>query len=156
MFYIIKDDKVEKCSDTKYWEEALEIEEITTQEYSLHPNKVIVQDGVLVLNPNYEEEEAEKEKERIGYLKCTKRVLVLMLQEYGVDYFEDIKPLIESNPQAQIEWELCVELQRNNPLLDTMGARLGITPLQLDMLFKTANGENSIEDLRALRGDNNG
>lgn len=101
--------------------------------------------------PEYIAKKEQEEKERIGNLTCTKRVLVLMLQEYGVDYFEDIKPLIDANPQAQIEWDLCVQLQRNNQLLDTMGAQLDITPLQLDMLFKTANGENSIEELRALR-----
>lgn len=98
--------------------------------------------------PEYIAKKEQEEKERIGNLTCTKRVFVLMLQEYGIDYFTQIKPLIETNPQAQIEWELCVELQRNNPLLDQMGAQLDITPLQLDMLFKTANNENSIEELR--------
>lgn len=87
-----------------------------------------------------EEEKEEQEKERISHLKCTKRVLALMLQELGVTYTA-LKELIASNEQAQLEWDLCVELERSNPLLDIMGAKLGISHEQLDQMFKYANGE---------------
>lgn len=86
-------------------------------------------------------EKEEIEKERISRLKCTKRVLVLMLQELQYNWLTTIKPLIEANPQAQLEWDLCVELERSNPLLDTLGGQLGITPEQIDNLFRYANGE---------------
>lgn len=85
-------------------------------------------------------EKEEIEKERIGNLQCTKRVFALMLQELGITYSQ-LKELIASNEQAQMEWDLCVELQRKNPLLDLMAAQMGITPKQLDDLFKFANGE---------------
>lgn len=88
-----------------------------------------------------EKEKKEQEKERIANLKCTKRVFVLLLEELGLDYFEQIEPLINANRQAKLEWELCVELQRKNPLLDSIGAELKITPEQLDRLFQYANGE---------------
>ena len=88
-----------------------------------------------------EEEQAEQEAERISHLKCTKRVLVLILEQLGLDYFEQIEPLINANRQAKLEWELCVELERNNPLLDVIGAELNITPQQIDAVFKYANGE---------------
>ena len=55
--------------------------------------------------------------------------------------YTQLKNLIATNEQAQLEWELCVELERCNPLLDIMGAQLGITPEQLDIMFKYANGE---------------
>ena len=87
------------------------------------------------------EEEAEREAERVSHLKCTKRVLVLILEQLGLDYFEQIEPLINANRQAKLEWELCVELERNNPLLDVIGAELNITPQQIDAVFKYANGE---------------
>lgn len=90
----------------------------------------------------------DKEKERIGNLTCTKRVFALMLQELGIDYITQLKPLIESNPQAQLEWELCVELQRNNPLLDIMAKEMNVTSEQLDKLFLYANGEITIEDFK--------
>lgn len=91
--------------------------------------------------PEWEEEQAQKEAERISHLKCTKRVFVLMLEQMGLDYFEQILPLIKANRQAELEWELCVELERANPLLDLMGAQLGVSPTQIDNLFKYANGE---------------
>ena len=114
-------------------------------------NKYIVINGELVLNPDFEQEEIRKERQRVDNLKCTKRVFVLMLEELGLNYFEQIQPAINSNRQAKLEWELCVELLRANPLIDTLAQQFGITSLQLDLIFKTANGENTIEELRASR-----
>lgn len=93
-----------------------------------------------------EEEEEDIEKERISHLKCTKRVLILILEELGLDYFQQIEPLINANRQAKLEWELCVELERCNPLLDVIGKELGISSKQIDQIFKYANGEvNTLE-----------
>lgn len=93
--------------------------------------KYILKDGELVLNPDYEKEQIEK-------LTVTKRVFALALQQAGITYAQ-LKELIATNDQAQLEWDLCVELQRSNPLLDVMGAQLGITPEQLDEIFVKAN-----------------
>lgn len=101
----------------------------------------IVQDGQLIENPNYEEQKAAIERERIDNLQCTKRVFVLMLEQLGLDYFEQIEPAINANRDARLEWELCVQLQRKNPLLDQLAASFGVTSKQLDDLFKYANGE---------------
>ena len=87
------------------------------------------------------QEKEEQERGRISHLKCTKRVLVLILEQLGKDYFKDIEPLINNNRQAKLEWELCVELERCNPLLDVIGAQLDISPAQIDEIFKYANGE---------------
>lgn len=103
--------------------------------------KYIVVDNALVLNPDWEHEQEEKEKERIGNLQCTKRVFILMLEQLGLNYFEQIEPAINANRQAKLEWELCVELQRKNPLIDELAGGFGITSKQLDDLFKFANGE---------------
>lgn len=110
--------------------------------------KYIVVSGELVLNPNYEEEQAEKERERIAHLKCTKRVFVLMLEQLGLDYFEQIEPMINANRDAKLQWTLCVELERSNPLLDAIGGELGITHEQLDNLFRYANGEITEKEFR--------
>ena len=93
----------------------------------------------IVTVPTPEEKE-QREKERILGLKCTKRVFALILQEMGVSYTQ-LKTLIASSEQAQLEWDLCVELLRANPLLDTMAAQLGFTKEQVDTIFKIANGE---------------
>ena len=97
----------------------------------------------------YKEEQERKERERIAKLKCTKRVFALMLQELGITYTM-LKELIATNEQAQLEWELCVELERQNPLLDVMAMQLGVTSEQLDGLFRYANGEITIEQFREL------
>ena len=96
-----------------------------------------------------EEEIAEQEKERVSKLTCTKRVFALMLQELGITYAQ-LKELIASNEQAQLEWDLCVELERGNPLLDIMAGQLSITSEQLDGLFKYANGEITLEQFKGL------
>lgn len=88
----------------------------------------------------YKKKKEEEEKERISHLKCTKRVLALMLQQLGISY-NKLKQLIATNEQAQLEWDLCVELERCNPLLDIMGAQLRLSPEQIDIMFKYANGE---------------
>ena len=85
-----------------------------------------------------EEEQQEQEKERIKSLTMTKRVFALGLQQMGITYSQ-LKELISTNEQAQLEWDLCVELQRSNPLLDTMALQLGVTSEQLDYMFIKAN-----------------
>lgn len=94
------------------------------------------------------EEKEQQEQERISHLKCTKRVFVLMLEQLGFDYFEQIEPLINANRQAKLEWELCVELERSNPLLNTIGQEMGVTHEQLNKLFQYANGEITLEEFK--------
>lgn len=144
MYYTIQDNAIL----TAYNAEALSryYENVFLLPEDYEEGKYIVQNGELVLNPNWEQEQAAKEAERISHLKCTKRVLVLILEQLGFDYFEQIEPLINENRQAKLEWELCVELERSNPLLDLMGVQLNILPAQIDNIFKYANGEiNTLE-----------
>lgn len=97
------------------------------------------------------QEEEEQEAERISHLKATKRVIALMLRELGVTYSQ-LKTLIASNEQAQLEWDLCVELERSNPLLDIMGSQLGLSSKQIDDMFRYANGEITQEEF--IGGEN--
>ena len=117
--------------------------EETSLEYILDDEEYVLKDEA------WEEKEAQKERERIAKLTCTKRVFALMLQELGITYTM-LKQLIATNEQAQLEWDLCVELERSNPLLDVMALQLGITAEQLDGLFRYANGEITIEEFRTL------
>lgn len=87
----------------------------------------------------FEEYKKAQEKEYINSLSMTKRVFALMLQEYGISYSQ-LKEVIASNEQAQLEWDLCESLQRSNPLLDVMAAKVGILPEQLDEMFIRARG----------------
>jgi hypothetical protein len=121
----------------------LDKQEYTELEYVLDGEEYVLKDEA------WEEKQAQKEGERIGNLTCTKRVFALMLQELGITYTM-LKQLIATNEQAQLEWDLCVELERKNPLLDVMAMQLGITSEQLDGLFMYANGELTIEEFRSL------
>lgn len=87
-----------------------------------------------------EEREKKQQEEFLAHLTCTKRVMVLMLEKLGKDYYNDILPLIEASNQAKLEWDLCVELERCNPLIDQIGLQLGISSEQIDRLFLYANG----------------
>jgi hypothetical protein len=99
-------------------------------------------DGVFTDITDTEEykKKKEEEKERISHLKCTKRVLALILQQLGIQY-STLKALIDRNEQAQLEWDLCVELERSNPLIDIIGEELGLTSNDIDNIFRYANGE---------------
>ncbi|MBR1754011.1 hypothetical protein IJ732_04165 [bacterium] len=88
------------------------------------------------------EELNQQEAERVNNLKITKREFALCLQKMGITYVM-LKELIAANEQAQLEWDLCVELQRSNPLLDKMAGQLGLSSEQLDLIFKKLNGDNT-------------
>jgi DNA mismatch repair ATPase MutS len=119
-------------------------------EYNHNQGYVIEETETELQALGYTEEEiALQEKERISKLTCTKRVFALMLQELGITYTM-LKELIATNEQAQLEWDLCVSLERQNPLLDVMALQLGITSEQLDGLFMYANGELTIDEFRSL------
>lgn len=122
--------------------------EVTQEIYNdYEQDKYIYENGEIVLNPQFEEIKAQKERERIGNLTCTKRVFALMLQEMGITYAQ-LKELIATSEQAQLEWDLCVELERKNPLLDVMAGQLGVTSEQLDKLFMYANGEITEDEFK--------
>ena len=140
MFYRIRKNKLYDWADYNYASDCIETDIITKNELDTHPNKVIIQEGILVLNPNYEQEEEEKERERISHLTMTKRICALMLQQLGISYSQ-LKEIIAQSEQAQLEWDLCVELERCNPLIDTIGSIFGLSPEQIDQMFKYANGE---------------
>lgn len=152
-YYIfVENEKLNGCGQCRQLTECvtnIEVEEALYNAYTENPEMYIWDGQAVVENPNYTEEQAQKEKERIAKLTCTKRVFALMLQELGITYTM-LKELIATNEQAQLEWDLCVELERKNPLLDVMALQLGITSEQLDGLFRYANGELTIEEFRAL------
>lgn len=152
MYYLhIKDEQIIGKGQVKMLGDIVNME--VPQDIYDNSDKYIYQDGEIVLDPDYEAKQAQKEAERISKLTCTKRVFALMLQEMGISY-STLKELIATNEQAQLEWDLCVELERGNPLLDIMALQLGVTSERLDALFKYANGEITLEDFRTILTDN--
>lgn len=110
-------------------------------DFCVNPNKYIWVDDEFIVKPNWEEEHAQEELIRIGNLQVTKRVFMLGLEQFGVTYSQ-LKGLLATNERAQMEWDLCMELQRNNPLFDQLAAQFGLSSEILDYIFRKANGED--------------
>ena len=85
----------------------------------------------------YTEEEINQQKrEQIAKLSLTKREVFLGLYQAKGVTPDMIKAQI-TDPQALIEFEYANDYYRGNPLIDAVGATLGITPEQLDKFFET-------------------
>ena len=83
-----------------------------------------------------DQKQAQAERERIAKLKLTKREVFLGLYQAKGVTPDMIKAQI-TDTQALIEFEYANDYYRGNPLIDIVGATLGITPEQLDKFFET-------------------
>lgn len=108
--------------------------------------KYIVEYGELVLNPNWEEEKARKERQRLDSLTLTPADVERALYKAKQMDFEDLKALIvEQIPTIDIKG-LSIEFRAKDfyrgaeasgiRLFDVVGALLGYTPDDMDYLFK--------------------
>jgi Fe-S cluster biosynthesis and repair protein YggX len=140
MYIQVIDNKLTAWGAYPFDEYTKEVPSVDYDDYTSNPGKYIFQNNTIVKNPNWEEEQELKEKERVARLNMTKLDFVTYIDEYGVTY-EQIKQLLASNENAQKQWELCERVYRFNPLLDSLASALNITPAQLDTMFKKANGE---------------
>ena len=108
--------------------------------------KYIVVNNELVLNPNWEEEKARRERERLDALTLTPAdVERALYKAKGMD-FTDLKNLIaESVPTIDMK-ALSIEFRAKDfyrgavaggvRLFDTIGAILGYTSSDMDYLFE--------------------
>lgn len=144
MYFLIKDNEIFGYQEPPSADKsvvmvvATENQNKNVEKYGLNYYKYY--NGDIVYNENYEKEKEQERRDYINSLQCTKRVLALALKEFGITYTR-LKEVIATSEDAQLEWDLCVELQRSNPLLDTFGEILGITPEQIDLIFLFANGD---------------
>ena len=108
-------------------------EEVYNNAQQYGSNYYIYDNGEIILNPNYEQEQAEKERERALY------------KAKGMD-FEDLKALIAQQiPTIDIKG-LAIEFRAKDfyrgamasglRLFDVVGALLGYTPADMDYLFE--------------------
>ena len=140
MFYIEQDNKIIFInSDKQAFEEAL----IFTPQYADLEIKesevdIVEYEGTFyfVDDEEYLAKVTQKEKERIAKLSLTKREVFLGLYQAKGVTPEMIKAQI-TDPMALIEFEYANDYYRFNPLIDIVGASLGITPEQLDKFFET-------------------
>lgn len=108
--------------------------------------KYIIVDGELVLNPNWEEEKAQKERQRLDALTLTPADVERALYKEKQMDFEDLKALIvEQIPTIDIK-ALSIEFRAKDfyrgamaggmRLFDVVGALLGYSSADMDYLFE--------------------
>lgn len=142
MFYIEKDNKI------VLFDESLQRLQNTLLYMPQYKGLEIKETDRIISNfqftdtEEYIKKQEVKERERINGLKITKRVFALILKQYGITY-NNLKQVIASNEDAQLEWDLCIELERSNSLLDIMASQepFNLSSEDLDNIFKYANGE---------------
>ena len=136
-FYIATDGTMFSTKDVliSFGKELLQ--EITEEQViQINNRELIISDGKLITNPDYQKEKELEEKKRVAMLKMTPRDFLLAITQMGVD-FAKIKELMASNPQVEIELNYCNYVYRGNALLDQLCGQFGITTAQLDELFKS-------------------
>lgn len=109
--------------------------------YALEANE-IMEGGEPVINPNYEAEQEQKERERIAKLYLTGADVERgIYQAKGMD-FDDILAFVMANPPQGLDVKaLKIELKANhfyrgNPYVNAVGGLLGFTSEQLDKFFE--------------------
>ena len=119
--------------------------EITEEVYN-NLDHYIYSGGEIILNPNYEQEQQAKERERLDALTLTPAdVERALYKAKGMD-FEDLKALIvQQIPTIDIKG-LSIEFRAKDfyrgamasgmRLFDVVGALLGYTPSDMDYLFE--------------------
>ena len=128
--------------------QGLKIEETETALYALEVNEIMVNDMPIV-DPEWEEKQAQIERERIAKLYLTGADVERgIYQAKGMD-FEDIVEMVETlqfaeAPQVQgLDIKaLKIELKANhfyrgNSYVSAIGALLGFSEEQLDKFFET-------------------
>ena len=114
----------------------LQIKETDTALYALEPWEKLEGDEVIDNTEEYEQEQAQKERERLNLLSMTKREMFVGLYQAKQITPDMVKAQI-TDPQALIEFEYANDYYRGNPLLDVIGLQLGFTTEQLDKFFET-------------------
>ena len=121
-------------------------EEIYNNAQQYGSNYYIYSNGEIILNPNYEQEQQAKERERLDALTLTPDdVERALYKAKGMD-FEDLKALIvQQIPTIDIKG-LSIEFRAKDfyrgamasgmRLFDAVGALLGYTPSDMDYLFE--------------------
>lgn len=120
--------------------------EISEEQYNLIQEKgnnyYLYEDEQLILNPNYEEEIVQKERERIGELELTATDVERAIYEAkGMDFEDLVQFVIDSEIEGFDTKRLKIELKANHfvrkhPYINMIGSLLGFTPEDMDYLFE--------------------
>lgn len=113
----------------------------------------------VVLDPDYDEKQAQREAERIAQLHLTRgdvfRALLLARQVTRAQIRGLIEQMPEETPEqamakelALIDFDEALDFYRGIALVDTLGLALGITEEQMTQFFETNDWHYLIPDTR--------
>lgn len=88
-----------------------------------------------IVDPDYEEKEAKRERERLDMLSLTKREVFLALYRAKGITPEMVRGSIQDE-EALIEFDYAERFYRGNPLIDAIGFQIGYSSEDLDYLFE--------------------
>ena len=141
MFYTIQNNGLLIAENeqalTRFYDNVLELPE------DYEEGKYIVQDNELVLNPNWEAQKEQEEKERIAKLFLTGADVERgIYKAKGMDFDDIVAYVTQMQPQGLDIKALKIELKANNfyrgnPYVNAIGALLGFTEEQLNLFFET-------------------
>ena len=102
----------------------------------------IYSNGEIILNPNYEQEQAEKEAERIGELTMTALDFITFLRQCGLT-LEQIKAYLDSNIELDTQLKYCqnVYCKVARSVMPITVGNITITAEMVENAFKVKNGE---------------
>lgn len=139
-YVFVENGKINGCGQARDLDSNVLNIEVTKDVFD-NIEKYIFENGNLILNPNYEKEQAEIERARLDNLSLTAAdVERAIYKAKGMD-FEDILTLVKNNPEIDLK-ALKIELKANNfyrgnPYINQIGALLGFSETQLDEFFET-------------------
>lgn len=103
-------------------------------------------DDECVINPDYEQEQAEKERQRLNLLNLTKAdVLLALYQDKGITP-EDIKTMLKDNVPALIKFDYASSYYRGDEVVNALGLALGYTTEEMDYLFENKTFPPKVEE----------
>ena len=135
-------------------------DEETGEETGTHKETIIVKG--LVINPDYEHEQAEKEAQRIAQLHLTRgdvfRGLLMARQVTRAQIRALIEQMPDETPEQQIakeyaliDFDESLDFYRGVALIDTLGAQLGISGEAMTQFFETNDWHYLIPDMREVQ-----
>ncbi len=103
----------------------------------------IYSNGEIILDPDYEQKQAEKEAERVGNLTMTALDFITFLRQCGLT-LEQIRAYLDSNIELDTQLKYCqnVYCKVARSVMPITVGNITITAEMVENAFKVKNGEN--------------
>lgn len=142
MYYIIiKDNEIYEKSQLQNEAEGMTSIEVTKEVYD-NWERYIYENGEIILDPDYDEKERQKEYERIGELTMTALDFITFLRQSGLT-LEQIRAYLDNNIELDTQLKYCqnVYCRVARSVMPITVCGITITSEMVEEAFKTKNGE---------------